>query len=234
MNAIDLILLSVLGISIAFGAYHGFILSAANLLGLGLSIAMGFLLGPVLAKALSGIQGLSGMLTNYSDAVVRVGDYELANAPVASVSTSMLDTVLGSVALPTPIEQVLKDNIITRVFQGRGLATINEYVSKTLIDALIGVLSFLICCFLFYLLWTFLASLIKQVFELPILKQMDWLAGALFGLARGALICYLLVLLLPLIRVIVPGDQFKAYLDAGSIAGIFQSDGLMLSILRGN
>ncbi len=235
MNIIDGVLLFVLAISVVYGFYHGFIQSAASLMGMGLSLLAALMFGPRLAAIVSGNQSVTGLLANYSDAVVRVGDYELASSPITNVSGggSMLDTILSSVALPQPIEHMLRDNILTRAFQGQGLATVNDYVSSTLIQAVIGILCFLACFAAAYLAWLLVISLIRHVFEFPILRQLDWLAGGLFGLARGAAICYLLVLLIPLIQVIVPDDRFTLYLQSSSIAGMFRNDGFFMRIIKG-
>jgi uncharacterized membrane protein required for colicin V production len=233
MNIIDIILLAAMAISIVYGFYHGFIQSAASLVGVGISILAGLFFGPKLAVLLSGNESITGILANYSDAVVRVGDYELASAPITGVSGSVLDTVVSSVSLPAPIENALRNNILTRAFSDRGLATVNDYVSNTLIQAAIGILCFLACCVAAYLIWMLITSLIRHVFEFPILRQLDWLAGGLFGLARGVLVCYLLVLLLPLIQVIIPDNRFTEYLQTSSIAAFFQNDGFFMRIIRG-
>lgn len=233
MNLIDIILLAVLAISVIYGLYHGFIQSVASLLGMGVSIICGLVFGPMLTAMLAGNQSLREVLANYSDAVVRVGDYELASSPITRVSGNLLETVLGSVSFPEPIENLLRDNIITQAFSGSGLATVNEYVSNTLIQSVISVLSFLACCLVAYLIWLFIVSIIRHVFEFPVLKQLDWLAGALFGLARGAAICYLLVLLIPLIQVIMPDERFAEFMQNSQVADLFRNDGFFVRIIKG-
>ena len=231
MNIIDGILLFILAISVVYGLYHGFIQSVASLAALGLSILTGFMFGPALAGLFAGDQTISGLMANMTDAVSRVGDYDLASAPVSQVSGSVLDTVLNSVALPEAIEQALRDNIITRAFQQSGLTTVNDYVSNTLVNTGISILSFLACFAAAYLILTLLLSLIRHVFEFPILRQLDWLAGGAFGLVRGAALCYLLVLLIPLVQVIVPGSQFTELLETSALAGWFSSDGLFMRVI---
>lgn len=233
MNIVDLILLGILAISVIYGLYHGFIQSVASLLGLGVSVLGGLMLGPKLTALLEGNQQIRAVLANYSDAVVRVGDYELATSPVSRVSGNLLQTVLDSVAFPPAIENLLKDNILTNAFAGSGLNTVNEYVSNTLIHSVLSVLSFLVCCLLVYVAWLFIVALIRNVFEFPILKQLDGLAGGAFGLARGALICYLLVLLLPLVQVVVPGERFTELMGTSQVAAFFSGDGLFVRIIRG-
>ncbi|HOQ64067.1 MAG TPA: CvpA family protein, partial [Clostridia bacterium] len=139
----------------------------------------------------------------------------------------------SSVSFPEPIENLLRNNIITQAFSGKGLATVNDYVSNTLIQSILSVLSFLACFLIAYLIWMFIVSIIRNVFEFPVLRQLDWLAGALFGLARGAVICYLLVLLIPLIQVAVPDERFAAFMQNSQVADLFRNDGLFVRIIKG-
>ncbi|HSK68742.1 MAG TPA: CvpA family protein [Candidatus Limnocylindria bacterium] len=233
MNIVDIILVAAIGISVIYGFYHGFIQSVASLLGTGVAILSGFLFGPRLAQAVSGNASITGILSNFSDAFVRVGDAEVALSPVTSVSGGMLDNILNIISLPAPIEDALRNNILTRAFQGQGLATVNDYVSNTLVQAAIGVLSFLACCVAGFLVWTILVSLVRHVFEFPILRQLDWLAGGLFGFARGVVLCFLLVLLIPLIQVVIPDNAVVASLETSSVAGLFRSDGFFARVIGG-
>ena len=232
MNVVDGILLYVLAISVIYGLYHGFIQSVASLVGLGISIFSGLLFGPQLAAFLAKSQPVRDVLVNYSDAVVRVGDYELASSPVTTVSGSLLDTVLGSVSFPDSVKILLKDNIITQAFSKNGLSTVNEYVSNTLIQTVLSVVSFLVCCLIAYLVWIFLVSVIRHVLSFPS-SLAGLLAGGLFGLARGAVICYLLVLLIPLIQVMVPDEKFLVFLQESQAADLFRNDGFFIRIIRG-
>jgi uncharacterized membrane protein required for colicin V production len=231
VNIIDGILLFILAISVVYGLYHGFIQSVASLVALGLSILSGFLFGPTLARFFSGDPTVSSLMVNMTDAVARVGDYDLASSQVSQVSGSVLDTVLNSVALPEGIEQALRNNIITQAFRQNGLTTVNDYVSNTLVHTAISILSFLACFAAAYLILTLLLSLIRHVFEFPILRQLDWLAGGAFGLVRGAALCYLLVLLIPLVQVIIPGGQFANLMETSALAGWFTNDGLFMRVI---
>lgn len=233
MNIVDGLLLAVLLISVIYGFYHGFLQSVASLAGIGVAILGGFLFGPRLAGFLASNGQIRTILSNYSDAVFRVGDYELASSPVVQVSGSQLQTVLNSVSFPEPVKELLKDNILTQAFSGRGLASVNDYVSSTLIQSIISILSFLACVALVYVLWTILVSVISHVFEFPILRQLDWLAGGLFGLARGAVFCYLLVLLIPLVSIIIPDERVLRLMNASSIAAMFKNDGFLMRIIQG-
>ena len=78
-----------------------------------------------------------------------------------------------------------------------------------------------------------LVSLIQHVFRLPLLKQLDWLAGGAFGLVRGAMILYVIFLLLPIINTVLPLDAFNQLLDASKLAPVFMSDGFFAGVISG-
>lgn len=230
MNVIDLVILGVIAISVIYGFYHGFIQTVTNVLGLLVSIAAGFLLGPRLAAYFITNQSLTGILSTYTDAVVRVGDYDLASSQVATISRNAIDTILSSVKLPKPLSDVLEQNLVTKAF-GSGAATVNEYVSGTIVAAAVQVLSFLLCFVAAYILCTLLISLIKHIMNFPILKQLDWLAGGLFGLARGVVFVYLLLLLVPLLSTIVPHEGVSRLVEQSRLAPLFASDGFFVRVI---
>ncbi len=232
MNVIDLVILGVIGISVIYGFYHGFIQTVSNVLGLLVGIASGFVLGPRLAAYFITNQTVTGILSTYTDAVVRVGDFDLATSQVAGISRNAIDTILSSVKLPGPLSDVLEQNLLSQAFGG-GATTVNEYVSGTIVAAAVQVLSFLVCFAGAYILCTLLISLIKHIVEFPILKQLDWLAGGLFGLARGVVFVYLLLLLVPLVSTIAPIEGVSQLLEASTLAHLFRSDGFFVRVISG-
>lgn len=231
MNIVDIIILLVVGISVIYGFYHGFIQTVANLAAALLSIGAAFLFGPRVAGLFMANTGLTGLLSTYTDAVVRVGDYDLASSQVASITQSTIDTILRSVKLPQPLADVLQQNLSTRAFQSTGVTTVNGYVSGTIIAAAVQVLSYLLVFVTAYLVLTFLISLIRHVADFPILKQLDWLAGGAFGLARGVVFVYLLLLLVPLVSTIVPTEGVAQLIAQSSLAHLFSGDGFFVRVI---
>ncbi|MHC1786667.1 MAG: CvpA family protein [Christensenellales bacterium] len=231
MNIADLVILLVIGISVVYGFYHGFVQTVANVLGLLVSLGAAFLFGPRLASYFITSQGLTGLLSTYTDAVVRVGDYDLASSAVAGISRNAIDTILNSVKLPKPLADVLEQNLVTKAFSSGGASTVNDYVSGTIVAAAVQVLSYLLCFAAAYILCTLLISLIKHIMDFPILKQLDWLAGGVFGLARGVVFVYLLLLLVPLLSTVLPTGGIDTLLASSGLAHLFQSDGFFVRVI---
>jgi len=231
MNIVDLIILLVIGISVIYAVYHGFVQTVANIVGLLISLGAAFIFGPRLADLFITNKGLTGLLTTYTDAVARVGDFDLASSSVVGISRNMIDTILKSVSLPAPLANVLEQNLLKQALSGSGAQTVNDYVSSTIVTAAVQVLCFLLCFAAAYILCSMVIGLIQHVMQFPILKQLDWLAGAAFGLARGVVFVYLLLLLIPLISTIVPTDGVGTLIGASSLAHLFQSDGFFVRVI---
>lgn len=233
MNIIDIVILVILGVSMIYGVYRGFVHTLLSVACCLLSVLIAFAFGPRLSAIVSNSKGVSSTLATYTDAVARVGDYDLAAANVSQLSDSLVNQVLENVSLPQSIQNILRSNLSNQTFAGTGLSTVNDYVSNTVVAVAINILCFLACFALSYVVLSLLLSLIQHVFRLPLLRQLDWLAGGAFGLMRGALLLYALFLVVPLLSTIIPLDAFNELLSQSALSPIFQSDGLFARVISG-
>lgn len=233
MNIIDIVILVILGVSMIYGVYRGFVHTLLSVACCLLSVLIAFAFGPRLSAIVSSSKGVSSTLATYTDAVARVGDYDLAAANVSQLSDSLVNQVLENVSLPQSIQNILRSNLSNQSFAGTGLSTVNDYVSNTVVAVAINILCFLACFALSYVVLSLLLSLIQHVFRLPLLRQLDWLAGGAFGLMRGALLLYALFLVVPLLSTIIPLDAFNELLSQSALSPIFQSDGLFARVISG-
>ncbi len=234
MNIIDIVILVVLGVSVAYGLYKGFVHSLLSMACGLIALVLAFVFTPKLTTYLSSSAGVSSTLATYTDAIARVGDWDLASAPVEQLSDDTIQQVLSNVDLPDSIENVLENNLLNHTFVSTGLETVNDYVSNTIVGVALSVLCFIACYIVSYLLLSLIINLITHVFKLPLLKQMDWLAGGILGLMRGALVLYVVFLALPLISTIINMEALDALIANSTLAAIFQSDGLFARVISGN
>lgn len=233
MNVVDIVILGILALSVVYGLHRGFVRTVLSVAAVIVAVILAFTFSPRLADYVRQSPGVTSTLTTYTDAVARVGDYDLAQQNVDNLSPTLVDTILDSVALPEQIASILRTNLNGHVFSGTGVTTVNDYVQNTLVAVAINVLSFIVCFFVAYLLLGLLCSLIHHVFRFPILKQLDWLAGGLFGLLRGGLMVYVIFLLLPILSTVIPLDSFNQVVQSSQLAGMFGSEGFFASVIAG-
>ncbi len=232
MNIIDILILIVIGVSVIFGMYRGFIngvLSVAALIG---AAALAFVLSGELAAWLTGNETLVKTLMYYTDAGSRIGNLELSLLNVSQVTESALAQILQSANLPDAFAAAFENAFVSaRTSTASATMTVADLLSQTIVSVSISILSFLICFFVCYIVATFVIHLIAYVFELPVLRHLDALMGGVFGLARGVLLLFILFALLPIVLAIAPVQQVEDLINASRLAPMFDSQ-IILSILQ--
>ena len=113
------------------------------------------------------------------------------------------------------------------------LATsVGDYVNQTVLSVSINVLCFLLCFALCSIAVHILSNLLRAVFRFPVLKHFDWLAGGAFGLLIGVMLCFVIFTVLPLLESVIPLPEFRALVDASSLAKVFENGNLIISIMN--
>jgi len=234
MNIVDYVVLGLIGLSVLFGFYRGFISTVLNSGGCLISLILSFILYPKAAAMIQGNQELVRTLLHYTDASSRLGDLELALTNVGTLTSGKIAEVLAKVQLPPPLNTLLQVNLEQQVYGlSSGIDTVADYVSQTILTACINIICFLLCFAVIYIALALIVNLLKAIFRFPVLKQLDWLAGGIFGFLRGVLICYALFALVPLVQTMVPIDMITELIEQSTLAPIFNNDNLILGIMNG-
>ena len=228
-NIVDWMILAVIIVSVIYGLHRGFIngvLSLAALIG---SAMLAFSLSGDLAAWLQQNKTLVDTLIYYTDAGSRISNLDLSLLPVSQVTQSALSQILQSANLPAAFEEAFISS-----FSGAAATTnIAQLLSQTIVNVSLSILSFLICFFIAYVVSTFLIHLISYVFELPVLRHLDSLAGGLFGLLRGVMLVFIFFAIVPIVLAVAPVQMVTDLIAASRFAPMFDSQ-LILSILRGS
>ncbi|MBQ8202593.1 MAG: CvpA family protein [Clostridia bacterium] len=233
MNVVDYVIIGIIGISVLFGLYRGFISSVLNIGGGLVSFIASFWLYPKLAVLIQNNQELVRTLSHYTDASSRVGDLELAITNVIGLGQEGVRQVLEKVQLPAPLDTILQTNLENHVYASTGVETVAEYVSQTILQASINIICFLVCFAALYIVISVVLNLLRAVFRFPVLKQLDSLAGGVFGLLRGLLICLAVFTLIPLVQTMVPLDVINELLAGSALAPVFMNGNLITAIMNG-
>ena len=94
MNPVDWVILGILGISILFGLYRGFIASVASMGGSLISLGLSFWLSPMVSDFLRNHTSLSNTLMSYADAATRLKDSTLSALKVQGLSAESISSIL--------------------------------------------------------------------------------------------------------------------------------------------
>ncbi len=236
MNIVDWVIVGILALSVLFGLYRGFVASVASLGGCLVSLGLSYWLTPKVVEFLRANTSLASTLQSYTDAAVRIGDTQLAGQAVSGLSSNAIATILGRVSLPAPLDALLKSNLENEVFRtvaGIG-QNVGDYVRETIVAAVMNVICFLLCFVVIMVLFHVIIVMLKTIFRFPVLKQLNSVAGGALGLLRGVFLCFIAFALLPLIQTMVPLENVGELVQASTLAPVFNSPNLILSIMNGH
>ncbi len=233
MNTVDLVILAIIGLSVLVGLYRGFVSSVASLGSCILSLLLSYWLNPHLVSMIQSNPNLIKNLMSYTDAATRIGDQTLAQTNVATLTSNGIADILARVNLPAPLNTLLQSNLEKQVFQPSNLTQVGDYVSQTIVGAVLNVICFILCFIVCTFLLHILLGFLKVVFRFPILKQLNALTGGIFGLLRGGLFCIVAFAMLPLLETVLPLKGIQEMVAESTLAPLFNSGELILSIMRG-
>ena len=235
MNPVDWVILGILAVSVLFGLYRGFIASVASMGGSLVSLGLSFWLSPMVRDLIQRIFPLSNTLMSYADATTRLKDSTLSSLSVQGLTTDTISTILSRASLPAPLDKLLQNNLEQQVYKAADIPQdVGHYVTQTIVSALTNVICFVITFILLLILFHVIINLLKAVFRFPVLKQLNSVAGGIFGLLRGALLCFVLFALMPLLQTVIPVNGLGDMLQSSTLAPLFNSGNLILSIMNGH
>ncbi len=232
MNIVDYVILGVIGVSVLFGLYRGFISSVLNTGGCLIAFLASFALYPKLTEYIANNEQLRTMLLSYTDASSRMGDLMTSLTRVGNLTAQTISDIVSKVGLPDSMAELLRNNLTNQVY-GAG-ETVSEYVSETVLSASTNIICYIIVFFALYLAVSLVISAIRAIFRLPVLKQLDGLVGGVFGLLRGALIVFILFALLPLVQTIVSLDTVNELIETSVLAPYFNNGAIITAIMNGS
>ena len=235
MNPVDLVILGILAVSVLFGLYRGFIASVASMGGSLISLGLSFWLSPMVADFLRNNTSLSNTLMSYADATTRLKDSTLSSLSVQGLTSESISSILSRASLPAPLDRLLQNNLEQQVYRAANIPQdVGHYVTQTIVSALMNVICFVVTFVLLLILFHVIINLLKAIFRFPVLKQLNSIAGGAFGLLRGALLCFVLFALMPLLQTVIPVEGLEDMVATSTLAPVFNSGNLILSIMNGH
>ncbi len=232
MNIVDFCILGIIGVSLIFGLYKGFVASVLNTGGSLIAFGLSFWLYPKFTAFIQNNPQLQQTLLSYTDAERRLGDLSLGAKNVFTLTAGEIQEVVNRANLPGVLGDLLRNNLENKVYTG--IDTVEKYVSETIVSVCVNILGFILAFLVLYIGISLLISALKAVVKLPVLKQMDAAAGGLFGVLRGVLFVFILFTLVPMLETILPVGRVVELMNASRLAGLFNSGGLVTAIMNGS
>lgn len=234
MNVIDYVILGIVGVSLLFGLYRGFITSVLGLVGVFIAMFAAYAIGPSFASMILKNETVVQTLIHYTDAASRLGDLDLSGMAVAGLDSATIADIVSRTELPAPFDSLLSSNMVQQVFASIGSTNVSDYINQTIVTAIVSILSYIVVFVVAYLAMTLITGLIGYVFKFPTLKHLDVLLGGVFGIARGVFIVYILFALVPILMTVLPFEEFGDLVEASQIGSVLYNSNIVTTILQGH
>lgn len=229
MNIIDIILISILVLSVIYAAFRGFVHS---MLSLGASILSFFLahaLVPSIVKRIASNINIVNIIKYYTDTASKISDLGFVSSD-ATINTSAISSIFDRLQLASPLDIIVKANVKEKVISGS--TELNEIISKTIITVAINILAFIICFFVIFLMISIIISLLNSVLRYPQLKHGDMVLSIILGIARGTIFLFVLCTIIPILRTIIPIEEIRLLFNQSEYLSLFSNATLILRIIN--
>ncbi len=235
MNLIDIAIWGVLGVSIVFGLYSGFLGSLLNSAGMLLSYLFAWWFYRPLASWFQGHEDWVGQLVHYTEGAARIPSLELARSNISALTPEQISATIEHANFPVPFGKLLASNIQGHTLASAGASTLGQYFNNTIVEVSINLLSFAMLFVLLYIGFSIAVAAVNYTVKLPVLRSMDWLAGALVGIGRGVMLALVACSLLPVVLAALPsGVPIVDSMLAGSkMLSFFLNSNPILDGIRG-
>ncbi|MCL1796409.1 MAG: CvpA family protein [Clostridia bacterium] len=234
MNVIDYALLGIVGVSLLYGLYKGFVGSLLGLIALFAAMFAAYAIAPSVAASILRNESIVDTLIHYTDAASRVGDLDMAKMAVSGLSSQRIAEVVARVGLPVPFDALLSGNMAQQVFAAIGSVSVAEYINQTIVTSMVSILSYVLTFIVAYVAMSLLIGLFGFVFKFPALRQLDAILGGVLGLARGVFLVFILFAVVPVVMTVLPFDQFGDLVQSSRIGSALYQSNVITSILQGH
>lgn len=231
MNLLDVVILAILAFYLISGMYRGSITSLLGTVGFVAAWLGAIRLYPSVAQLALSNQTLMAVLNQYLEPESFFATHQQAMTTVAEVISGGESAIQNAIAAVsdqlTVISKAFEANVRSQVFQNLGISTLSDYLDQTIWQAIFNVGAFVLCFIALYVLAMLVVNLLDHVISFPLLRGIDWLVGGLLGLARGLVICVLLLYLLPAIAQIVSPEFASELVNTSTLINLVSRIDLM-------
>ncbi|MCL1964214.1 MAG: CvpA family protein [Firmicutes bacterium] len=234
MNVVDYVILGIVGVSLLYGLYRGFISSVLGLVCVFAAMFAAYAIGPALASAICKNEMVVDTLVHYTDASSRLGDLDLSRMQVAGLSAGTIADIVARTGLPMPFDALLETNMAQQVFAAIGSVDVSQYINQTIVTSIVSILCYIAVFIVGYVALSLVTGLLGYIFRFPSLKYLDALLGGVFGLARGVAMVYILFALVPIFMTVLPFEQFGEMVEASRIGSALYKSNIVTTILQGH
>lgn len=200
MNWLLLVAIAIIGVGAFFGWRAGFVKAVFSLVSTIAVIILTLLLSPIVTGFLQSNETITGAINGKLDDIINlefmVDDVEDQNDPAGFID---------GLSLPESIKKVLKEAVEKLLvekqdeagaFVGDQLEALEEYICEVLTNMIINAVGFVVTFVIVAVGMAILCFVLDALSKLPVIHQLNTLAGIAFGALEGLIVLWILFVIL--------------------------------------
>jgi uncharacterized membrane protein required for colicin V production len=223
MNWLLVVVIAILAVNALIGIRAGFIKTVFSLCSLVVAIILTVWISPVVNNVMKGNDKIYHAISSNVEKALPFSEEEA----VAGEPSSLIEKL----HLPQSIKDSLVENNNEEVYKELSISSFRDYVSSYLTGVIINAIAFIITfTVILILLWAICIAL-DIVSKLPLLNQINKLAGFLAGLVHGLVIVWLLFILLTVFGSSSYGQKAMELIGKSQILSIIYDNNFLLQFI---
>lgn len=239
MNWLLLIALALIGVCAFFGWRVGFVKSVFSLVSTIAVIIITILVSPIVTGLLKSNDTISGTIQNKLEAVIDLsGIAENLSSEEKRDPASFVD----GLELPESIKNTIKESLTetlqekeaeAAVWVGEGLEVLETYICELLTNIILNAVGFFVTFLVAAVGVALLCFVLNILSKLPVLHQINTLAGAAFGALEGLVILWIGFVAITMLGSTVFGQSCMAMISESEILSFLYDSNILSKILLG-
>ena len=213
MNPLDILVIALMGICIAIGAWRGFVRTVLVFVNFILAIVLTNMLYPHMGRFLRSIDGFFDALTATIRQTIGLDDLIYTESRAAETE------IINSLPLPGFFRDTLIENNNSIIHTAIGATGLADYIAGFLAGNVINIISMVIF-FIIVIAGLFLLTKILDILtKLPVINTLNKLLGAAVGAIWGLLLTWLVLGVVVIYFSASSATDIAEMLEASVIAG---------------
>ena len=239
MNWLLLLALGIIGVFAFIGWRVGFVKSVFSLVSTIAVIVITILVSPIVTNMLKGNESISGAIRGKLEEVIDLsGVAENLNAEEENDPLAFID----GLELPESIKETIKDSLTATMderkeeaadFVGDKLGALEKYICELLTNIILNALGFFLTFLVAAISLAILCFVLDLLSKLPVLHQINTLAGVAMGALEGLVILWIVFIVITMLGSTTFGQNCMTMISESKILSFLYDSDILSKILLG-
>lgn len=203
MNWLLLLAVAIIGVGAFLGWRAGFVKAVFSLVSTIAVIILTLLLSPIVTEFLQGNEAITGGISGKLDDIINL-EFIAEEVEDPTDPASFVDSLSLPESIKTALKEAIEKILVEKkeeadVFVGDQLAALEEYICEVLTNMIINAVGFVITFVVVAVGMAVLCFVLDVLSKLPVIHQLNTLAGIAFGALEGLIVLWILFVIITML-----------------------------------